>query len=102
MYLGHFVLAANEGGRLGGQVVGAVIERLYGWEVRGQIGYQHLEYALRVLKVFQAVLAQVAYAHAGWQRVAHKFVSGLGQQGLASVTRGEQPGDTVEGRSHVV
>ena len=65
LHLGQLLLPANEGSGLQREVVGAVVQRLEGWELRRQASHHKLEDMLRPGEVLEAVLSHVEQAHPG-------------------------------------
>ncbi len=100
-HLGQLLLAADEGGQLGGQVVGHPVQRAQRWEGAGKVGVVDLEDLLGPGQVPQPVAAKVEQRHAVGQGVAHQLGRGPGHHRLAAVGHGPEPGRTDDGRARV-
>jgi hypothetical protein len=92
--VGEFRLAADQGGRLGGEVVTDAVEGFQGREVVLQPGGVELVEVL--------VLEEVAEGGFGREREAEAVGNGLGEQDLTAVAGGEQTGEAVEAGGEVV
>jgi len=71
-------------------------------KLRGQFWMEHLEDALRVLEIPQAVHAERLERHARRQLVSKRISRGAGEQDLASVAGVDQAGHAAQRRPEVV
>jgi hypothetical protein len=99
---GHLALAADQGRRLRGKVVGARIQGDQRREGLRQPRHQELEHPLGPAEVFEPALPQIPQRGPVRQGLPHQTGGDLREQRLAPVAGGPQAGTAVDGTPIVV
>jgi hypothetical protein len=94
--------SAYEWSRLGGKVVRAAFEGEERRKIGRQAGSHYLIDSLRVNEVPEAVLTHVQHGHTWGKGIPDKPCCNLGEEGLPTMSRGEEAGDAIEGWAGVV